>query len=285
MAEWEIVDEGEIILDGPIDWVDAKIASGALSVAVTDGPARVVVGGVSGGPIVVSEDGSGLRIRHERPTHDEWPHRHDYDNAGRIVESVLGSIRDMIGMIGVGRSAEVSVLLPVPAIVRARTASADLLVSGTRDATLTAASGSITASHIAGAINIKTASGDIACANVTGRLYANTASGEVAVTRAVLDELRANSVSGDILVDADLGAGEHSMRSVSSDLLLRVDPGDGIDIDASTVSGNLACAFGTPMQDQWPGGKRRLRVQTGNAATHLICHTVSGDLTVVGRAA
>jgi hypothetical protein len=281
MSQWEIEDEGEIHPEGPIEWIDARLVGGALSVAVTDGPPRIVVGSVHGGPVVITDGANGVRIHHRSQTAhtDPWSH---HDPVGGIVESILSGLRGAFSWFG-GRSADVSILVPSPVRVVAHTTSADVLVSGVTESKIETVSGALTACGVTGWLQLKTVSGDIAAAHVSGRLWVRTVSGEVTVARANLSELHAKSVSGDVLVDADLSAGSHSLRGVSADMLIRVDPNEGMDLDATTVSGALACAIGEPYEESRPGA-RRLRMQTGDGGARLICHTVSGDLTVVGRA-
>jgi hypothetical protein len=283
MSEWEIEDEAEIHPEGPIEWIDARLVGGALSIAVTDGPPRIVIGSVRGGPVVISEHDGVLRIQHRSGSgNDWWPDDGRQDTIGGIVDHVLGGIRGALGMFG-SRAAEVSILVPGPVRTTVHTTSADILAAGVTESRIETISGSITASGVTGWLELKSVSGNIAAAHVSGRLWIRTVSGEVTIARASLSELHAKSVSGDVLVDADLSAGSHSLRGVSADMLLRVDPGDGIDLDATTVSGALACAFGDPVDEGRPG-QRRLRVHTGDGGARLVCHTVSGDLTVVGRA-
>ena len=55
MSEWEITDPAEIALDLPVESIDAHLVKGSVSVAVTDGPARILVSEVRGAPLMIRQ--------------------------------------------------------------------------------------------------------------------------------------------------------------------------------------------------------------------------------------
>lgn len=277
VAEWHIQDGGEIELEEAVEAVDAHIVGGLLSVAVTDGPPRILLSNIRGGPVVINQTGGVITIRHQ-PAGVAPSGGGGLAGIVGIVDSVIGGLFGALG----GRYAEVAVLLPAPARASTRTTSADVMLAGVVDASAETVSGSLTATGIRGSLRMTSVSGAIVAGGIDGRLWLKTVSGEMTIAGATLTELSAHTVSGDLVVDAELGEGTHTFRGVSGGMAIRLDPGTSLDLDASTVSGALACGLGEPEDTSRPGN-RRLRVQTGDGRARLRCHTVSGDLTVVAR--
>ncbi len=266
MSEWEITDPGEVVLEPGIEGVDVRLANGSLGIAVADGPPRLLVAAIEGPPLMVSQQGATLVIHH---TEGPW------------MESLLNNIVGMV--LGGRRTAEVTLVVPQPVRVVARTTTADVLVSGVIDSIVETVSGAITASNIRQSLRLTTVSGNIAAADIGDRLALKTVSGEVTIAASSLTELTAHTVSGDMVVDADLGAGMHTFRGVSGGLALRVPAEADLDIEATTVSGAVASSVGEVTITRRPGSQR-MRALAGEGRARLRCHTVSGDLTVVARA-
>lgn len=272
MSEWEISDPGQVALDGVVEAVDAHLIRGSLSVAVGDGPPRIVLGSVRGAPVLIRQIGGVVSI--SQPSVSTRP---------GFIDAVFEGVYGLLGGRSMARYAEVVVLVPGPVRVAAKTTSADILLAGMVDSSAETVSGAITASAVQRSLRLSSVSGDIAAADVGGRLWLKTVSGDVTVAGARLTELSAHTVSGEVVVDADLEEGTHTFRGVSGGLALRLDADAGLDLDATTVSGTLSCALGKVTEASRPGS-RRLRVDAGDGRARLRCHTVSGDLTVVSRA-
>ncbi|MHB8464624.1 MAG: DUF4097 family beta strand repeat-containing protein, partial [Acidimicrobiales bacterium] len=245
MSEWEITDPGEIALEGPVESIDAHLVRGALSVAVTEGPPRIVVGDVRGAPLIVRQVGGMVTVTHPA-----------LSSRSGLLDTMFESLSGLLGGRSTVRSAEVAILVPAPVRAAAKTTSAEVLFSGVIDSSVETVSGAITVSAAQRSLRLTSVSGDIAGAGVHGRLWLKTVSGEVTIVGATLTELSAHTVSGDVVIDADLEEGTHTFRGVSGGLALRVDPGAGIDLDASTVSGTLSCAVGERTEVTRPGGHR-----------------------------
>lgn len=270
--QWRL-DEGEIELDGVVTSVDVRIPGGSITVAVTDGPPRVVVGETRGGPVLVTFLGGVVTVR--QPGHD------GVDALEDIVESFLGAVgvgRDR------GRRASVTVLVPAPVPAMARSVTAEVMFSGIDEATADTVSGEVTVSRLGRSLRVNTVSGAAWAADIEGSVSLKTVSAPATVARSRLDELRIQTVSGDVAVDAALRAGAHSFRSVSGDLALRADLPDGFALDATTVSGRVVCGVGDPQEAARPG-VRRVAAGIGAGGAHLSTHTVSGDVTVLSRSA
>jgi hypothetical protein len=110
--------------------------------------------------------------------------------------------------------------------LEARTMSGDLAVLADieRDATIKTVSGDVRFQSAVG--------GDLQVQTVSGDLYAVRVNGSLTV----------KSVSGDIRVDA-IREGKATLQSVSGDITLGVERGTNVDVDANSVSGDLASDF------------------------------------------
>ena len=273
MIDQHIDVEGEVALFDPVGSVDVHLWGGSVTVAVTDGPPRVLVEGVRGVPVIVRQDGGSVSIRQP------------IDGDGTTSAGISGIVETLVTAVfhsGGSRSADVAVLLPAPARTAVRTASADVVLSAVGDARVETASGTVTVARAHEALRASTASGDIMVADVGGRVALKAVSGEITVAGGRVDELSLHTVSGDAVVDADLLGGTHTFRSVSGNLALRMEADAGLDIDATSVSGGVQCGIGEPTDHSVPG-QRRPRVVTGDGSARLRVQTVSGDVTVVAR--
>jgi hypothetical protein len=128
-----------------------------------------------------------------------------------------------------------------------RTMSGDLSVHGEieRDAT------------------VKTVSGDVRFQNaVGGDLQAQTVSGDLYAAR-VNGSLTVKTVSGDARIDS-IREGKATVQSVSGDITLGIERGTTVDVDANSVSGDLASEFeiGDDVGDDEPGPTLVVRGKT-----------------------
>lgn len=153
-------------------------------------------------------------------------------------------------------------------------ASADAHVSGqlsTLDAKT--ASGDLTvAAEISGDATVKTVSGDVRLQGaVHGDVQAQTVSGDVHVSR-VGGSVTTKSVSGDVRVES-IREGKATLQSVSGDIVLGVERGTSLDVDANSVSGDL------DSQVELEGEIARL--EDGGPTLVVRGKTVSGDFRIV----
>lgn len=134
-----------------------------------------------------------------------------------------------------------------------KSASGDLVVSGEieRNADLKTVSGDVELQAVGGDLDVKTISGDVHATSVGG-------------------SVTAKSVSGDVRVDS-VREGHVEVQSVSGDIAVGVAPRTNLDVDAGSVSGDLASEV--PLGSEPTG--------TGDGPTVVVRgRTVSGDFKV-----
>jgi hypothetical protein len=189
--------------------------------------------------------------------------------------SLLGGLNLVIG-----RSGDARIAVEVPATARTNvvTASGDVHARGLRsDGQFRTASGDVTIVDASGTLLAESVSGDVAIdVTDTADLTVKTVSGDVAVKGGTLDRVAVTTTSGDVLLGSELGAGPHSIATLSGDAIIRA--GDGVTVTARTVAGDLSSSL--PHRSE--GGPGRRSIIVGNGVTGLQFRSVSGDLRVVG---
>jgi DUF4097 and DUF4098 domain-containing protein YvlB len=167
---------------------------------------------------------------------------------------------------------DVDVELEVPASVsvRFRTASGDLSGSMTiKGLDVASASGDARLDGVSGEAHFNSASGDLSLGDVGGALESKSASGDVAVGD-VSGDVNVQNVSGQVTMKivAPVNA---KVNSVSGDVMVALRAGLLVDLDASTLSGDLSSdiAFDGDGASDHAEPMLRLKVRT-----------VSGDVRV-----
>jgi hypothetical protein len=146
-----------------------------------------------------------------------------------------------IGGFTIGREPlRVRARVPHESRVELSTATADMVVRGRVGSLETkSASGDLSVdADVSGDAHVKTVSGDARLRTVGGELRMQTVSGDVTVA-SVGRDVTAKSVSGDVRIDST-HEGHVTVQSVSGDIRVGVAPGTNLDVDAGSVSGDLA---------------------------------------------
>ena len=197
-----------------------------------------------------------------------------------MVEQPSGALR--------WESGDVTITAPAGVAVRARLASADMEASVTlRDLRADVASGDLRLGHVAGEVRVKSASGDVRTGDISGDLEVTTASGDVRVgtvagkadvntasgscwLESVGAGLSVRSASGDIVVRSYAGA-DVRMQTMSGDVRIGFPPGRTLEVDLSTLSGDVRNTLGP-------------RADTADGEVHdrvrVYARTISGDITI-----
>jgi DUF4097 and DUF4098 domain-containing protein YvlB len=130
------------------------------------------------------------------------------------------------------------ITVPANSTMTVHTASGDLDLRGTyADVDVASASGDVNAGVVLGQLNVNVASGDVEAREVHGTTNVKAASGDVTIDAAHGD-VKIHAVSGDIALGA-VAPLNTRVHSVSGDLLVKVQRGLVVEVNAKTVSGSL----------------------------------------------
>jgi DUF4097 and DUF4098 domain-containing protein YvlB len=134
---------------------------------------------------------------------------------------------------------DVVVKVPRASSVTITTMSGDTIVEGpTSEISVSSMSGDIEVSESCENLDVRTASGDVRTGVVRDVLKCKSASGDVACGAAA-KRTEITSASGDVELFANQ-AGKVTVRVVSGDIRVRVAAGLFVDVNASTVSGDMS---------------------------------------------
>ncbi len=159
---------------------------------------------------------------------------------------------------------------------------------------ITTASGDVAVRDVQGGVQVRTASGDASLRGVAGDVRFQGASGRLTVVAEAPISLRAETISGDVGVEAPRvdGAqvrtvsgdveiattfapvGAHAIETTSGDVELAV--GGGLTLDARTVSGDVDVSH----PDRVRGRERRDPIVIGDGSARLTVRTLAGDIDV-----
>ena len=122
-------------------------------------------------------------------------------------------------------------------------------------------------------------SGDVRVSGINGDVDANSVSGNVHLDRLRSTTIRANSVSGDIEVQADQlnGRGDLSFHTVSGDVTLELPRSFDADVTMATVSGSMDSDYQMTMNNGRVN-RRSINARIGNGGRRLDLNTVSVDV-------
>jgi len=171
-----------------------------------------------------------------------------------------------------GADPDVHVALPEGSTVEVTTASGDTdLIGVLAKATVTSASGNVSVADEVGVLEMKTASGDVTSATVRESLVCHSASGNVRCDGAGATT-KIRTASGNVRLSVD-GPSEISVRTVSGNVAVAVARGLEVDVDATSISGQLSSTM--PLD---AAGK------PGHDSVSISAKTVSGDVKVSSAA-
>ncbi|MFI8367198.1 DUF4097 family beta strand repeat-containing protein [Streptomyces sp. NPDC085466] len=269
MTEWSVTEPVKLAPADPVTRLRIRVVGGAVNVVGTDeSTARVEISEIEGPPLVVTQEGSTLTVAY-RDLHwkgilkwiDTKPHR---------------------------RRAVVSVAVPAGAEVEVGAVMADTVVSGLRGRTeVKGVTGATTLVGLSGPVRAETVSGALEAQSVTGALRVSSVTGDVTVIEGSGSAVRAETVSGDMVLDLDPapdGAPPADIRltSVSGEVAIRLPHPADARVEASTTSGAVSNAF----EDLRVGGEWGTKSITGTLGAGsgtLKATTVSGSIALLRR--
>ncbi|MFD6550269.1 DUF4097 domain-containing protein [Streptomyces sp. NPDC058398] len=266
MSEWSVTAPKKLSFDGPVQTLHVRIVNGTVNVVGTDeGSARLEVSELDGPPLQVTQEGGTLTVAYE-----DLPWK--------------GFLK-WLDRKGWRRTAVVSLAVPTHTHVEVGVVGAAAVVSGTDGRVqVKGVTGDTTLVRVSGPVRVETVSGNLEAQAVTGDLHFNSVSGDLTVVEGSGTSVRAESVSGSMIVDLDATGAPTDVRlsNVSGEIAIRLPHPADAEVEANTASGSVSSAFeDLRVNGQWGAKKITGRLGAGNG--RLRAMTVSGSIALLRR--
>ncbi|MFF4326633.1 DUF4097 domain-containing protein [Streptomyces sp. NPDC001591] len=289
MAEqmtWSVPAPQRLTFERPVTEVRVRVVAGTVNVvAAEDGPARLEVAEVEGPPLHVVQDGGVLTVSYEDlPWNGAQGFRKWFE--AKPWKTWSGSSSD--GRKAWERSVTVTLTVPAATAVQLATVSATAFVSGISAATeVNGVSGDATLVGLSGRVKAHTVSGSVEAQSVTGEFGFHSVSGGLTVVDGEGGSVRADSVSGDMLIDLALDAAAPKpvdivLNSVSGQVAIRLPHPADAKVEANTATGSVSNAF-EDLRVTGQLGAKRITGTLGKGSGTLRATTVSGSIAVLRR--
>ncbi|MFF1734492.1 DUF4097 domain-containing protein [Streptomyces sp. NPDC058247] len=266
MRQWSVAEPHKLAFEEPLTTLHVRIVNGTVNVVGTDeGSARLEVSEIEGPPLQVALEDGVLTV-----AYDDLPWK--------------GFLK-WLDPKGWRRSAVVSLAVPAGTAVEVGVVGAGAVVSGIRGRTeVKGVTGDTTLVGVAGDVRTDTVSGNVEAQAVTGELRFHSVSGDLTVVEGAGPSVRAESVSGSMIVDLDPAdrATDVNLTSVSGEIAIRLPHPADAEVEANTASGSVSNAF----EDLRVGGHWGAKNITGRLGTgrgKLKATTVSGSIALLRR--
>ncbi|MEU1482275.1 DUF4097 family beta strand repeat-containing protein [Streptomyces sp. NPDC005752] len=265
-STWSVAEPRKLTFDAPVTALNVRIVDGMVNVVGTDEPtARLEVTAIEGPPLMVTLEGGTLTVAYE-----------DLPWQGLLTWLDRRSPR---------RSAAVSLAVPAGAAVEVGAVGAEAVVSGIGGRTeLRGISGDNTLVDLSGAVRAETVSGNLEAQAVTGDLRFQSVSGDLTVVEGAGTSVRAESVTGHLVLDLDTSPNPTDIRltSVSGEIAIRLPHPADARVEANTASGTVSNAFeDLRVGGQW--GAKKITGTLGAGRGKLKATTVSGSIALLRR--
>jgi hypothetical protein len=266
MSEWSVAEPGKLTFDDPVTSLHVRIVNGTVNVMGTeDSTARLEVSGIEGPPLTVTHQHGTLTV-----AYDDLPWR--------------GFLK-WLDRKGWRRSAEVTLAVPAGTRVEVGVIGAHAMVSGIEQTTeVKGVTGDATLVGISGPLRATTVSGNVETQAVTGEQRLNSVSGDLTVVEGASPFVKADSVSGAIILDLDPAGGPTDARltNVSGEIAVRLAHPADAEVEANTAGGAVSNAFDDlRVTGQW--GTKRITGRLGGGTGRLKATTVSGSIALLRR--
>ncbi|WP_411080962.1 DUF4097 family beta strand repeat-containing protein [Streptomyces sp. cmx-18-6] len=261
-----VAEPQELTFDDPVTALQVRIAGGTVNVVGTDEPgARLEVSAIEGPPLLVTHEDGRLTVAYE-----DLP----WQDLLRWLDPV-----------GRRRTAVVSLVVPAGASVEVGVVGAGAVVSGIAGRTdVRGISGDITLLGLTGAVRGDSVSGSVEAQGVTGDLRFHSVAGDLTVVDGAGSSVRADSVSGDMVVDLGPSGRPTDIRltTVSGGIAIRLPHPADARVEANTASGAVTNAFeNLRVGGQW--GAKKITGTLGAGTGTLKATTVSGSIALLRR--
>ncbi|MER7683131.1 DUF4097 family beta strand repeat-containing protein [Streptomyces sp. NPDC096934] len=266
MSEWSVAEPRKLTFDDPVTALHVRVVNGTVNVVGTDeGSARLQVSQLEGPPLLVTQRDGTLTVAYE-----DLPWK--------------GFLK-WLDSKGWRRSAVVSLAVPAGTRVEVGVVGAAAVVSGVEGPVeVKGVTGDTTLVRLSGPVRVDTVSGSLEAQAVTGDLRFNSVSGDLTVVEASGSSVRADSVSGSMIVDLDPTGTPTDVRltNVSGEIAIRLPHPADADVEANTASGTVSSAFeDLRVSGQWGAKKITGRLGAGNGKLRAV--TASGSIALLRR--
>ncbi|MFB9735445.1 DUF4097 domain-containing protein [Streptomyces thermocoprophilus] len=266
MSEWSVAEPSKLTFDEPVRALHVRIVNGTVNVVGrTGGPARLEVSRLEGPPLIVTHKDGTLTVAYE-----DLPWK--------------GFLK-WLDRKGWRRSAVVSLAVPSGTRVEVGVVSATAMVSGIDGPTdVKGVSGDTMLVRLGGPVRADTVSGSVEAQALSGDLRFNSVSGDLTMVDGAGPGVRADSVSGSMIVDLDPAGGptDVALTSVSGEIAIRLPHPADTRVEANTASGTVTNAFeDLRVGGQW--GAKRITGRLGTGSGRLKATTVSGSIALLRR--
>ncbi len=219
---------------GPVR-ADVVTKSGDISVQASSGNvARVVLkaSGANGDVLLQTAEISFDEKSNELVVHTRA--RDQFDS--------LSGLKNILTLGAMSGDLDVILTLPEGSSVDAITGSGDTVTRGAlADVDVTTGSGDVRVGDTVGSLDVKTGSGDVVAGHIVDNFECRCASGDVRCDGAATTTT-IHTASGDVTLTAVRG-GDISVRAVSGDIRVSVKQGLVIDVDGTTISGDIGSSI------------------------------------------
>ncbi|SDE86192.1 DUF4097 family beta strand repeat-containing protein [Streptomyces griseoaurantiacus] len=266
MSEWSVAEPGKLTFDDPLTSLHVRIVNGTVNVMGTeDSTARLEVSGIEGPPLTVTHKNGTLTV-----AYDDLPWR--------------GFLK-WLDRKGWHRSADVTLAVPSGTRVEVGVVGAHAMVSGIEERTeVKGVTGDATLVGISGPLRATTVSGNVETQAVSGEQRLNSVSGDLTVVEGASSAVKADSVSGAIILDLNPTGGPTDARltNVSGEIAVRLAHPADVEVEANTAGGAVSNAFeDLRVSGQW--GTKRISGRLGGGTGRLRATTVSGSIALLRR--
>ncbi|WP_217182260.1 DUF4097 family beta strand repeat-containing protein [Streptomyces sp. AC495_CC817] len=266
MSEWSVAEPRKLTFDEPVTALHVRVVNGTVNVMGTDeGSARLEVSDIEGPPLTVTQKDGTLTVAYA-------------DLPGKGFLTWLDrKIRR--------RTALVSLAVPTGTRVEVGVLGATAVVSGLGGRTeVRGVSGDTTLVGLSGPVRTTTVSGSVEAQALTGELRLSSVSGDLTVIEGSCPSVKAESVSGAIILDLDPAGGpaDIGLTSVSGEIAIRLPHPADAEVEANTASGTISSAFDDlRVSGLW--GAHKVTGRLGTGAGRLKATTVSGSIALLRR--
>ncbi|WP_037851900.1 DUF4097 family beta strand repeat-containing protein [Streptomyces sp. NRRL S-340] len=266
MSEWSVGEPVKLTFDEPPTQLNVRIVHGTVNVVGTDdGSARMEVSRIEGPPLVVTQRGSVLTV-----AYDDLPWK---------------GLLKWLDRRGWQRSAVISLAVPASTHVEVGVVGAAAMVSGIDGRTeVKGVTGDTTLVGVTGPVRADTVSGNVEAQALSGDLRFKSVSGDLTLVEGSGSSVRADSVSGSMIVDLARAASptDISLTNVSGEIAIRLPHPADAEVEANTASGSVSNAFeDLRVSGQW--GAKRITGRLGTGRGRLKATTVSGSIALLRR--